>query len=255
VLMVYMRYVSSAVKNPELQGIVIVAVIDVGRVIGIISSRCLSQPSKRIRGWRRRERVAGVSASRKGGHGRSHISKLCRGTQLRVCRHERRWRYGRRWRHCVCISRSIHQHRRIAHRPRAQKEFFKLTIDAIAHRAHTNPVSVNFCPDSTGAIVDGEGILAGLSHGKRVLLFLCRTGRWISQNRKRLTDNRTQCPVIDNCKFSIWLLPVRRGWVLAEERINARRRNRSSSIAIRLRIINSGGTWEPSHVRASDHGG
>src|SRR5712691_9349066 len=98
-LMVDMRYVSATVQNPELQVIVYVAVIDIGRVIRIIGARCFGQPSKGIRGWRRGERVACVSASRERGHGRSHISKLRRGTQLRGCRHERRWRYGRRWRH------------------------------------------------------------------------------------------------------------------------------------------------------------
>ena len=139
-LVMHVRHVPSTVKNPELDMIVDVAVIDVRRVVGEERLGRLCQC--RVASCRRK-RVARISDLRK-----VALSKAAVGVQG-ACRSG--------------VSRSVHQHRRIADRPGAQKKLFKLAIDAIAHWTHADPVGINFCADSARAIVDGESISAGLT--------------------------------------------------------------------------------------------
>src|SRR6266850_4236496 len=142
VLVVYVRHVSAAVKNPELEMIVYVTVIDVRRIVGKEGLGSLHLWCHRI--WETGIR-SGARARR--------FSEISRGLTWTLEFSLRR--------HVIRVSRLIHQHRRVAHGPRAEEELFKLTINTIGHRSDANSISVDFRSDAACAVVDGKSILAG----------------------------------------------------------------------------------------------
>ena len=186
-LMMHVSHIPATVKNSELDVIVDVAVIDVRRIVGEERRRRLRRGVHRVR-----ERAARSLASAR------------RAVERRRCG-TRRLKIG--------VRRSVNQHCRIADRPRAQEELFKPAIDAIAHRADADAVGVHLCPNAAGAVVDGERILTRFERRAHVA---------IGEDRKSLRGDRGQSAMINNRNFPIRLLPVRRGRVLTEERINCR---------------------------------
>ncbi len=140
------------------------------------------------------------------------------------------------------IGRHVNQHRRVADSPRAQKEFFKLTIDTVTHRPDADAVGVDFGGNAPGAIVDGEII----STWRQRILERRSRGLYWKCLRYDVADL-----VIDHSYFAIRLLAIRCGRILAEERINYSVDQRwiVLSVARRVGLIRSHFARKSSRVR------
>src|SRR5215813_2370525 len=145
VLVMDVRHVSSALKYPELDVIIYVAVIHVRWVVGEERRRSLHLRSHRVR-----KTVARPLTP---------AGRLVEGCS-RVAR-RLKWRVRRK---LLRVGRLVYKHRRIPNRPRAQEELFKLAVRTSAHRTYADAVGVNLSANTAGAVVDRERILTRNQH-------------------------------------------------------------------------------------------